>query len=308
MRGRALFLGVVAVQIILMNQLIISWPDGLSRIIFCDVGQGDAILITSGFSQVLIDGGPDRKVLECLQQNIPFWDDSLDLVVATHPDADHIGGLPDVLNLYKTAIFLENGDAKDTEEYLILYDSVNEAVNSGTKGIAATIGQRLSVAQNQDYLVVFPQVERAKTITSFSKETETLLLDTEAENSLQSEDKNNANDLSIALILTLGDLSVFLPGDLEGSGEQALLSPGMLKEVDILKVGHHGAKTSTTRGLLGEIIPEKAVISSGLNNRYNHPSPEVVSNLVAIGATIYRTDQRGTVTFVTDGKRYWLQE
>lgn len=299
---------IAVLQIILVYKLIISWPDSMTRIIFCDVGQGDAILITSGFRQVLIDAGPDRSVLECLQAEIPFWDRDLDLVVATHPDADHIGGMPDVFEQYRVGIFLENGQQKDSAEAATLYQAVQKAKKRGTVSFSAAAGQSLLIGQKMAFSVVFPQVEIGQQQSIFSQIAETTLQDNSRQIPQENNIKINTNDGSIALILKIGSVIVFLPGDLEKKSEQALIASGLLNDVDILKVGHHGSNSSTTREILGEIRPENAVISCGKNNRYNHPSPEVLSNLVAFGANIYRTDQQGTVIFATDGERYWLQD
>lgn len=117
---------------------------------------------------------------------------------------------------------------------------------------------------------------------------------------------DSSNDGSIVLFLRYGRLTTLLTGDLEENGELALLRNGLIVKTDVLKVGHHGSKTSTTVDLLRRLRPEISVISSGVNNSYNHPSPEVTSRLRMFGTNVYRTDKLGTIRFASDGHKFWL--
>lgn len=306
---KRLILGILAVLLITpIYQLISQWPDNYLRITFCDVGQGDAILLTYQFSQVLIDGGPNDQVLTCLQDRMPFWDNTLDLVVATHPDADHIVGLTSVLQRYQVELILTEISGKNTKEAEAFYHQVTTAVENGALLILPRQAQQLIIAQKLAFEILWPLEESTEIIGPNFQPTETILSDKKMIKRLENGEKTVKNDRSIVLNMQFGDFKVFLPGDLERKGEQALLEMGLINEVNMLKAPHHGSKTSTTPGIAAKLRPEITVISSGKNNQYGHPAPEVIDTLIAIGSRILRTDELGTITFVSDGRHYWLEE
>ncbi len=306
---KKLILGVLAVLLIMpVYQLILQWPDNYLRITFCDVGQGDAILITYRFWQVLIDGGPNDKVLTCLQERMPFWDTTLDLVVATHPDADHIVGLTSVLQQYQVNLILTEISGKKTKEAEAFYSQATAAVEEGAWLILPRQAQQLIIAQKLAFKILWPLEETNEIIGPNSEPTETILSDINVIKGLENGEKTVKNDRSIVLNMEFGDFKVFLPGDLERRGEQALLEAGLINEVNMLKAPHHGSKTSTTPGIAAKLRPEITVISSGKNNQYGHPAPEVIDTLITVGSQIFRTDELGSITFVSDGRHYWLEE
>lgn len=298
----------VAFIIWIITSVINQWPDNYVHIIFCDVGQGDAILITHQDRQILIDGGPDEKVLSCLEDHIPFWDRSLNIIVATHMDSDHIGGLPTVLASYSADIILMNPSTKKTAVFEALETAVSRKMvneNNNLKLISTYKGQKFILDELVRLIVVSPQVRYDKQVPSKVGATETIL---SAGNELFYPilDENiNENDLSIALFMLIDDVVILLTGDMEIEGELAAIKSGMTEPVNIIKAGHHGSKSSSSRQFISILKPEISVISSGINNQYNHPFPQVIDLFREFGANIYRTDSQGTVEFVTDGVKYW---
>jgi len=306
---------------ILVGQIWQSWPDEYVHLIFCDVGQGDATLVTMGFTQMLIDGGRGDQVLSCLEEHLPFWDRTIELVVATHADADHIGGLDEVIERYDVLQIMSTQFAKDTETFLELKKAVEREISSGAILKKPILGQQMRFSQESylphlptesqlpvvEVLVLSPQVEQLQQAVENSVKTETTLSDTERvfDQFLAKED--NDNDLSVVLFLQLGRIKVMLMGDLEYKGELALANANLLQNIDILKVGHHGAKTSTGIDFLSLVRPETSIVSVGKNNSYHHPSFEVMNSLMQFGSEMLRTDELGTIEIVSDGEQYWLR-
>ena len=283
--------------------LIKKWPDQQLHLVFCDVGQGDAILIFKGNFQMLIDAGPDEKVINCLDKYIPFWDRSLEYLVATHPDYDHVGGLPLVLKRFDIQNFVTSGiDGKNPSNFGIV-SPLLEKINGGTTPIPITDDYTLSLLGNLHMVMMVPG--RVKTENTMGHRTlsETGLWDLiEEDNTPLPPD----NDLSIGIFLEYFETRVLLMSDIEGESELALTKKPLIKDVNIIKVGHHGAKTSSSMELLTKTTPEIGVISVGKNNRYNHPHPQVMKNLEEIGAEIYRTDVYGDVEVVINESGYYL--
>lgn len=289
----------------LIVTLILSWPDKYEHVIFCDVGQGDATLITDGFVQLLVDTGPNAKVLECLEDYMPFFDKTIEFLVLTHMDADHIGGAVEVLNRFKVKYVLMNPSAKRTADFEALKRSLSSSANQGTRVTQPFLLQNIRISNNIDTTVIssntpFPRVETDEKISS-----ETLLSDFFQENEANNGEIISENDSSIALIVNISKTSIVLTGDLETEGELAVVANGLTKPSSILKAGHHGSKSSSTRVFLSNFAPEISVVSSGKNNVYNHPSPQVLDRLTEFDIDILRTDHSGSIEFVTNGLEYW---
>lgn len=272
---------------ILIVFAIIPWllvyfgPDGRLHLTVFDVGQGDAIFIeTPAGRQVLIDGGQDPQlVLSRLGDAMPPWDRSIDLVVVSHPDGDHIGGLPDVLARYETARIL---DPEIPAESALNDAWERAAANEGATLIHAQRGQRVRIGDV--YLdVLGPPATRLE--------------------GTGSDDNNNA----VVLWLRYGDFCALLTGDIEAPAEQELVTSGEIPRCSVLKVAHHGSDTSTTPAFLDAAQPRVALISVGVDNRFGHPSPEVVTRLQDAGVRIFRTDQRGSIELISDGRQTWVR-
>ncbi len=234
---------------------------------FLDIGQGDAVLVETGSGhRMLIDGGPSpSRVLGHLGRWVPAWDPSLDLVVLTHPQRDHLTGLVAVIDRYSVALALETEETSDSMEYrewerLLAERGVQRArVGAGTR-------VRLGPAE---VVVLHPRTppERGSGW--------------------------EPNDASLVLRLAAHGTRVLLTGDVEAYGEEALLRASDLLASHVLKVPHHGSKSSSSPALLSAVTPQAAIISVGAGNSFGHPAPAVLDRLGT--APVLRTDLDGTI-------------
>lgn len=254
-------------------------PKGLT-VSFLDVGQGDAIFIqTSDGVEVLIDGGPDSSVLRGLGNQMPFWDRSIDAIIATHPDKDHIGGLVDVLKRYGVGAILESGVTHDTS-FTRSFEKGAQSENAAR--ILARRGMRLQLGRDVYADVLYPAGD-----VSNLKET---------------------NAGSIALRVVYGEVEFMLTGDLPLSVEKSLLaSYGEKLQSDVLKAGHHGSKTSSAESFVRAVNPQYVIFSRGCENSYGHPHETVVALFEKLKIPALDTCKDGTVTFLSDGARLVLQ-
>jgi len=253
-----------------------SRPEYLLRVSFLDVGQGDAILITTHQgNRVLIDGGPGDSVLEELGKDVPIYDKTIDMVILSHAHADHFEGLTAVLKRYQVRrIMLPNLDYSSSA-----YDSFKAAMaNEGAEVTYAVQGQRAWLDEATAFDVLSPKFTQP----------------------FDPPKNYDINDSSVVAMLTFGTTKILFTGD-AGFEQEAELLPQFDLDADLLKVGHHGSKSSTSREFLAEVTPLFAVIQSGEGNRYGHPSPEALARLAEVGAQIYRTDSGQRLEFVSDG-------
>lgn len=252
------------------------------KIIFLDVGQGDAVLIERGNNQVLIDGGPNgQKILEELGKYIPFWDRQIEIVVASHPDADHILGLIDAMENYKIGQVIDNGVNSDSQIYQKYKEVISQKNINYTEGQSGT---KIKITSDIELSILSP-------------------------NGLQ--DKDNPKDTNISSLvskLVYGNNSFLFTGDLTTEGEAELIKNVNLSARNIipqsgiiggrvLKVAHHGSKYGTSLEFLEAVNPREAIISVGKNNRYGHPAPEVLDRLKEKGIKILRTDEGGDIEY-----------
>lgn len=237
---------------------------------FFDVGQGDSIFIQAeNGNQILIDGGPGDAVLAELGNVLPFYDRTIDMLVLTHPDADHLNGLVEAVKRYKPKAVLETGVLHDTAQY----EEWRTFLAKNKIPIAhAKAGEKFLVADGVTASVLFPFHDQ------------------------EGEKPKAVNDTCIVLRMDYGETSFLFTGDIESKAERmlAILRHDAV-DVDVLKVAHHGSKTSSVAEFLEAVSPETAVISVGRNNRYGHPHPEVIDRLSGLEIPVYRTDLRGTV-------------
>ena len=241
----------------------------LLKVVFLDIGQGDSIYIEApNGNQVLIDGGPGRQVLRALSSVMPWYDRSLDVVIATHPDADHIGGLPSVLERYQVAAVMDNGQSSNTGTYRAWQAAVAAEVKDGAQYLRARRGERFNLGAGISLDILYPYD------TPTGKDT---------------------NDGSIVARLTYGSQAFMLTGDATIKVEQQLLTAKTLLSAQVLKAGHHGSKTSSSPAFIKAVSPIYAIISAGKNNRYGHPHQITLDNLKAAQAQILRTDEEGSI-------------
>jgi competence protein ComEC len=282
-RSTAYLLGAALVIAILAWLAVLQLPDSKLHVAFLDVGQGDAILITtpSGM-QVLIDGGPSPSGLtSALGREMPFWDRSLDLLVMTHPDADHITGLTEVLDRYQVDGWLDNGLPDDDAVYAECQKLLREA---DVPRQAVRAGDRLELESGIVLEVLHPPPDP--------------MAGTESD----------SNNNSIVLRLIWDRASFLFTGDIEAEAEQLLVQSGQPLSASVLKVAHHGSGGSSTKNFLTAANPSYAVISVGEDNHFGHPDPTVLTRLDQLSNVVtLRTDEQGTIEFLTDGKQIWCR-
>ncbi|MCH7604867.1 MBL fold metallo-hydrolase [Patescibacteria group bacterium] len=278
---------VVAGLLFLLGLNLFIWPYILKAqvltVTFFDVGQGDAIFIeTPQGHQILIDGGPDEKVLEKLGMRMPFWDTRLDLVILTHPEKDHVGGLIGVLEFYEVDNILWTGVKKDTNIFREWVKGLEKEQGQGTRVIIAQAAQKIVWASSD---VAFLDI-----LYPFE--------------SLQGEEPKNINDTSIVAKLVYGQDSFLLPGDISRITENILVINDVDVAADILKAAHHGSKSSSTEGFIRAVDPALTVIQVGQENQYGHPYQEVLERFSLLGIPILRTDTNGDIIIRTDGNTW----
>ena len=239
-------------------------PAGLTVRVL-DIGQGDAILISSrAGANVLIDGGPDEEL--AAQLLVSYGIKRLDAVVATHPHADHIAGLPQILARFPVGVFVEPGCPDDTELQAELHDEID------AEGIPVRMprtGDTLTVG-DLTFRVLSPD-------------------------RCWDGSHSDPNNDSVVLLLDDGADSMLFTGDSEREAQEVLLDTGVLTDVDVLKMPHHGGDTSLP-GLFPAVSPEVIAISVGTENPYGHPNPTALAEAEGTGATVWRTDEHGTLT------------
>ncbi len=267
-----LTLGALFVLNIFIWNVIFSNDRDKLTVSFLNVGQGDAIFVEApNGNQVLIDGGPNKSVLSELGKIMPFWDRSIDVVIATHPDKDHIGGLPKILKRYDVDYIFETDVVADTAIYGEFEKQIDEA---GVQKIKARRGQMIWLDGDVYIQILFPDRDVSEL---------------------------EANTASIIARLVYSETEFMFMGDSTKSIENYLVQNyGEGLQSDVLKLGHHGSKTSTSELFLGYVSPMLAIISAGKNNRYGHPHKEVIDILKRFGIKSEST-KNGKITIVSDG-------
>src|SRR5215475_4096588 len=294
MRRRRVPIAILLVAVIIVG--VISWlrtrplevltpfvTQGRLQVYSLDVGQGDsALIITPEGKSVLIDAGPpqagDEVVAALRKRNIS----SLDLAVATHPHADHIGGMRQVIENFEVKNFLDSGQIYPSNEYERLLRAIKE---KGIKFIEAKKGMTFDLDSGVKLVTLNPQ-GGGEWITKVR-----------AGGSVE-----NAN--SVVIRLSYGNFSMLFTGDAETETEQLMMKSGEPLRAQVLKVGHHGSRYATSVKFLEAVSPEVAIISCGAGNRYGHPAQVTLERLQQAGAKIYRTDLNGEIAIVTDGNKF----
>lgn len=268
----------LAVVTVAVWSVALQLPDGRLHVAFLDVGQGDAVLITTpGGRRVLVDGGRDPDVLMThLGRALPFWQRRIDVLVLTHPDMDHLGGLLGLPSRYRVG-HLVPPDGQVPAAWREQWAAV-EASAAAT--VAARAGTRIAFSDGVVLEVLYP----FESGCAFD---------------------GGDNDCSTVMSLNYGQATVLLTGDIERPAEMHLLERAPPGRAWLLKVAHHGSGRCTGDEFLDQVAPGLAVVSVG-QNRYDHPGPEVLARLADRGVPVLRTDQRGTIEFVTDGQRYTI--
>lgn len=251
------------------------------KVIFLDVGQGDAIFIeTPQKHQILIDGGPSSKILEKLGEAMPFYDRSLDLIILTHPDPDHLLGLIDVLRVYRVELIGYTGVKSNKADFL---EWENQILEKKVSKIVLKKNQKILLGKEIFFEILAP-------LESF-----------------EGKEVSDFNSSSIVAKLNYLEDTFLFTGDIPKSIEKKLVEQGINLDSDILKVSHHGSKTSSSDIFLTVVTPEIAVIQVGEDNQYGHPHPEVLERMQGYGIKIFRTDKNGNIQIISDGSNFQIK-
>ncbi|OGG02505.1 hypothetical protein A2Z33_01765 [Candidatus Gottesmanbacteria bacterium RBG_16_52_11] len=284
-----------------MLLVVFLWtlPDGKLRITYCDVGQGDAAYIRFPDGRdMLIDAGPGASVLQCLGREMPFWDRTIDLVLLSHPEHDHIGGLPEIIARYTVGQILRSDVAASGDGYRDLMQNI-----AGKNIPVSYVGQG-STVEIGDIQLRFLWPDTRQLAYGIRASAASAQADNEV---LGAGVSDNLNDFSTVFLLTFRDFDAFFPGDADNRINSALISQSAGSDpVEILKVPHHGSRTGMTPAYLKWLRPSLAVISVG-KNTYGHPAPEIRELLESAGIPFMRTDRpEGDIRIVTDGRGWQI--
>jgi competence protein ComEC len=266
-----LFFLAFLLLIVNISLFYIDWQDSHRGFTFSmlDVGQGDALFIESPTgTQVLVDGGPQRKIINQLSRAMSPLDRSIDAFIITNPDADHISGFLDVLKIYKVGKVFESGTLTDSKTYQNLRDELKK---NNIPDILVKRGMKLNLGGGTIINILFPD----RDVSSWA-----------------------TNDGSVVAELSYGKTSVMLTGDASIKTEKIILAENKTTQLKstILKVGHHGSRTSSSLEFVKAVSPAYALISDGKDNKYGHPHKETLDILSSLGAKILRTDLLGAIT------------
>lgn len=246
------------------------------KVYFFDVGQGDSVFIrTPEGKDILIDGGPDATVLERLGETLPYWDRTIDLAILTHPHADHIQGLDDVLKNYQVGEVIETDMKTPTPEE----NYFNKLVASdGSIQEKAIKGEKINIENDLDLQVLYP----------FTYQME----------------EENINDYSVVIKMIYKGRSFLFTGDATAEVEAQILDQNL--DSDFLKVGHHGSRYSSSQKFIEAVSPAVSIISVGAGNSFGHPTQDTLNRLNAVGSRVLRTDKAGTVEVDVGGDGKWV--
>lgn len=269
----------IRILIVLFSITVIIWvfvfgeakQSDVLEINFFDVGQGDAIFIETGDGkQMLIDAGPSNVILDKLGKEIPFYDRYIDLVILTHPEYDHINGLIEVIKRYDVGAIITTGVVRDTNQYK---EWVRIIEQKNIPIYIAQLGGQIELNKDIKLNILYPF------------------------DNLAGQEVSNTNNSSIVGKLIYNDFELLLTGDIEKSVERKLVNSNIDLKADILKVAHHGSKTSSTEEFLKAVDSVLNIIQAGKDNKYGHPHQEVLERM----ANVFVTGQDGDIKLLTDG-------
>lgn len=270
---KIIYISIISLFIVslILAGIIFYARDQKLQVVFLDVGQGDAILISKSGSQILIDGGPSgQKLMEKLGEYIPFWDREIETIISTHPDTDHISGLVDTLKNYTVDQVIESG-VKSQSQVFSAYEKIIGDKKIGK--ITAVRGMKIRISDNAELEIFHP------------------------ENSTENISEKDTNSVSVTAKLSFGKNGFLFTGDLPADVENSLINDNLPLSADVLKVSHHGSKYATGVQFLDFVHPQDAIISVGNNNRYGHPAAETLERLKAKNIKILRTDKSGDIVY-----------
>lgn len=297
---KAYLISGIATGLILLFSFGGTLPDGKLHIVFCDVGQGDGAYIRFPDGRdMVVDGGPNNKIIECLSSHMPFWDRHINLILATHPQKDHIGGLPEVLRRYQVDYVVRSDVGADSDIYGELLGVIKEKKISEKfvmTNETITIGPVVLSAlwPNQEQIAIFKRLPLASLQALQGVTLQSPVLGAKSPPDL--------NDGSVVFWLRYGTFDAIFTGDADTRVEAGYRGAQLaIDGIEVLKVPHHGSKTGMSDAFLDWLKPRLAVISVGKNS-YGHPAPEILAKLAQRGIRVKRTDQEGDIEVVSDGK------
>ena len=250
-----------------------SIPNYDFMIHYIDVGQGDSALVQSNNKNLLIDSGPPESSDSLVKYLKSFGVKKLDFVIATHPHADHIGGMQSILKEFNVSYFCAPKVTENTDIFKNMIKALKEE-NTSINTLSYSNYHPIDLGENTKVEIYSPL----------------------------NEEYDNINNYSPLLRISYGETSFLFTGDAEADVEMEVLKLNKDLKSDVLKVGHHGSITSTTDSFIKEVSPSIAIISSSLDNSYGHPSPQILNKLLDNKIKIFRTDEDGTIILSSDGK------
>lgn len=288
-------IGITSFFIIFGIYQYVIFNDGKLHVTVCDVGQGDGVVMRTPRGHVVVfDGGPDQSILSCLDKSLPFWQKTIDLVLLSHPHADHLNGLVDIFDHFYVRKFATEGIANTSFGYKTLQKKVD---SEGVSWDILEAGDRFQTNDFVHFQVVGPSKSFMQKTTSGG-----IIL-------------SSGEVPTLEILVSYRDFDIFLTGDSQHEElEEAIstyqsffMGPEGRRSIEVLQVPHHGSRTGLTKKIVSWIDPAIATISSGKGNSYGHPAPEVLQILKEHSVEIYRTDQQGDLRLSTDGKSYNLR-
>lgn len=274
--------GALTIIAILVWTAVFQASDTNLHVYFLDVGQGDSIYVrTMNNYDILIDGGPDKKVLSELGSIMPFWDRNIDLIILTHPHADHLAGLIEIIKRYQIGEIISTDAIHTSPEYLEWLRTIQDKhINFHT----IKAGDIKNLDQNVSLNFYWPQ------------------------ESYQNKTVNDLNETSLVAKLGYNKFSVLLTGDINQDIERNLVSNSSINlSSNILKIPHHGSNTGFTEDFLQAVSPNIAIISAGAKNQFGHPSQPTLDKLEKNNVKFFRTDLNGRIEIISDGQVFWTK-
>jgi competence protein ComEC len=273
------FLFVIAV-VVWIFVFVETGQSKFLEIDFFDVGQGDSIFIeTMDKKQILIDGGPDLSVLEKIGRAMSFYDRYIDIVVLTHPEQDHLNGLIEILKRYNVGTVITSGIIKNTDQYKEFIKIIKE---KNIPIYIAKLGGEINFGDNIKLNILYPF------------------------ESIVGKEASDVNNFSVVSQLIYNNFKLLLTGDIEKSVENKLIKSGLNLQSDVLKIAHHGSKTSTSDEFLKKVDALLAIILVGKDNKYGHPHQEVLDRLKNI--LTLKTGDMGDIEILSNGEEFFIKK
>lgn len=276
-----------------------EWPDNLLHIIACDVGQGDGFLIYRGYFQMIVDTGSEGSdYLACIAKHLPFWDRVIEVVLISHPQNDHYGQLSSLVQRYSIDNLWVSDVANNSQQFANIVRQLAMAKIPITEAVQG----QYSVTEGLKIEVLWPLAYFHEHSAWHIPEEEMPNLDWRAETELF-----DVNEASIVFLLSYRNFKALFTGDLSKKEELSLFASGLLPTVDVLKVPHHGSKTSSSIEFLSTLKPALGLLSVGKDNQFGHPNSEVLDRYSSLGIKLLRTDELGTIELRSDGVAFWQE-